>query len=288
MSKAGELALRATQRQLGAIYRRAGQPLTRNQLWGRIGVTPMIGRNDVPGEMFTLSDARALVGLAGRVRLGRVSMWSANRDSQCGVQAGSQVSNTCSGIRQRPLDFTWELGRLDARLPGRRPHEAAQPSRTTSRDNPVASPYPIWRAQKAYRGGEEVVWHSRVYEAKWWTQGDTPDAAVTHLWDTPWRYIGPVLPSDKRTAKPALGPWNEDSVYLEGDRVLYAGSVYRARWWTQADPPGAYLNKPGDAPWALVGAVKTKSAEPGRGEATAGQMPESRGGPSAVMLNLPA
>ena len=106
-----------------------------------LGVTPMIGRNDLPGETFTVGDARALVGLANRLHLGRVSMWSANRDSQCGVQAGSQVSNTCSGISQRSLAFSWELGRLRARLPSR-PVKTPEPVRAASRDDPATSPTP--------------------------------------------------------------------------------------------------------------------------------------------------
>ena len=54
------------------------------------------------------------------MHLARVSMWSANRDSQCGVQSlDGQVSNTCSGVSQKPLAFTWELGRLNGHPPVR-------------------------------------------------------------------------------------------------------------------------------------------------------------------------
>jgi chitinase len=262
MRAANEQALRATFRQLGAIYRRAGQPLSAHQLWAHIGATPMIGRNDT-GETYSLSDARALVSLANRLGLGRVSMWSANRDAPCGVQPadGGQVSNTCSGIAQRPLAFTWELGRLNARLPGAaRVSSKDQPVRALSRDDPATSPYPIWRPRKTYQLNDEVVWHERVYEAKWSTQGSLPDAPVTHLWDTPWRYIGPVLPSDAQARPQELRPWSADQVYLEGDRVLFDGSIFRARWWTQANAPTADLDHPGDTPWAFV--MKTGAAQP--------------------------
>ena len=263
MRAANELALRATFRQLGAIYRRAGQPLSRHQLWAHIGATPMIGQNDIPGETYSLSDARALVSLANRLGLGRVSMWSANRDAPCGVQQadGGQVSNTCSGIAQRPLAFTWELGRLNARLPGAaRVSSKDEPVRALSRDDPATSPYPIWRPRKTYQLNDEVVWHERVYEAKWSTQGSLPDAPVAHLWDTPWRYIGPVLPSDAQARPQELRPWSADQVYLEGDRVLFDGSVFRAKWWTQANVPVADLNHPGDTPWAFV--MKAGGSEP--------------------------
>ena len=276
MRQAGERALRASALQLGALYRRAGHPLTPSEIAAHLGVTPMIGRNDTPGEVFTLADARALVGLANRLQLGRVSMWSANRDSQCGIQEPSQVSNTCSGIRQKALDFTWNLGRLDGGLPGRAPVKVVEPSRTASRDNPDASPYPIWRPRKSYASGDEVVWHAGVYEAKWWTQGSVPDASVPHLWDTPWRYIGPVLPSDRQKAARPLRAWGADSVYLEGDRAVYDGAIYQAKWWTQADLPGAGLGQPGASPWELVTPVAVTRAPGGRVAPAAGGRQSAR------------
>ena len=59
-----------------------------------MGATPMIGQNDVPGETFSLSDAHALVSFAHRMHLARVSMWSANRDTQCGAQVLDSRSRT--------------------------------------------------------------------------------------------------------------------------------------------------------------------------------------------------
>ena len=145
---------------------RAGRPSPdrRADVWRKIGATPMIGQNDTPDDHFSLDDAEDLTAFAGGQHgLGRLSMWSANRDVQCGVQAGPLLSNTCSGVTQRPLAFTWELGRLGQRLPGRvRISEKPEPVRATSRDNPETSPYPIWRPRRSYSGGDKVVWHARV------------------------------------------------------------------------------------------------------------------------------
>ena len=38
--------------------RRAGIGLDGEQAWRKVGITPMIGQNDLPGEVFTLDDAR--------------------------------------------------------------------------------------------------------------------------------------------------------------------------------------------------------------------------------------
>ena len=50
-----------------------------------MGATPMIGQNDTPDEVFTLADATALNQFALSHKLGRMSMWSANRDIVCGT-----------------------------------------------------------------------------------------------------------------------------------------------------------------------------------------------------------
>ena len=44
-------------------------------------------------------------------------------------------------------------------------------------------------------------------------------------------------------------PWNSASVYVGGDLVIYKGQVYRAKWWTQGDMPGAQQW----GPWEAVG-----------------------------------
>ena len=58
-----------------------------------------------------MADAQGLVGFASRDHLGRVSMWSLNRDSQCGSSFPEigLLSNTCSGTAQSGLQFAQHL-----------------------------------------------------------------------------------------------------------------------------------------------------------------------------------
>lgn len=267
MRGATEQALHATWRQLGDAYRRAGAaPLESELLWRKIGATPMIGRNDVEGDDTSLGDVRALVAFANEVHLGRVSMWSANRDDRCGAQSDSgRVSNTCSGVDQDTLAFTWELSRLDAELPARTPPvKTADRAAAPSRDDPATSPYAIWRAAKAYPRGEKVVWHGSVYESKWFTRGELPDAPVEQVWDTPWRYVGPVLETDAPPA-PELVPgefrrWTPDEVFLKGDQVTHKGFVFEAKWWTQGDTPKPDPDRPYEVPWTPIGRVAPEVA----------------------------
>jgi hypothetical protein len=69
-----------------------------------IGVTPMIGRNDDPAEVFSEADARILVSFARQSHLGRLAFWSVDRDQPC-AGAVSGLSQ-CSQTSQQPLDFT--------------------------------------------------------------------------------------------------------------------------------------------------------------------------------------
>ena len=45
---------------------------------------------------------------------------------------------------------------------------------------------PAWDSSKAYFKGDRVVYKGKIYEAKWWTQGDIPDEQ--DQWG-PWKYM---------------------------------------------------------------------------------------------------
>ena len=72
--------------------------------YANIGVTPMIGQNDDPAEVFTEADAHTLVSFAESDHLGRLAFWSVDRDQPCAGSASGLPE--CSEISQSPLDFT--------------------------------------------------------------------------------------------------------------------------------------------------------------------------------------
>lgn len=260
-------ALLATFQQLDGAYQRSGTRLTEPEIWKRIGATPMIGQNDVPGEVFTPGDAQALVEFAHEVDLGRISFWSANRDIACGaVVDDARVSNTCSGVDQDPREFARLFAIRDTSRRPAIPENAEMIAQADgqalglTRDDPRTSPYPIWRSARAYTEGAKVVWQGRVYEAKWWSQGDQPDAPVKQVWETPWRYIGPVLEIDREAITAGIPAadgshprWSAEKVYVAGDIVQLDRSVFKARWWTQADLPQVDPDQPYDHPWEYLG-----------------------------------
>ncbi len=63
--------------------------------WRMVGVTPMIGVNDVLSEVFTVDDAQALEDFAREKGLGMLSMWSVARDRPGSL---GQATATASGL----------------------------------------------------------------------------------------------------------------------------------------------------------------------------------------------
>ena len=263
MAQANEQALLALHRQLSRAYRVSGTTLTSAQVWAKVGATPMIGQNDTRDDVFTLGDARTLLSFARVHGMGRLSMWSANRDAQCGKQIeDAAVSNTCSGQEQELGEFGRILDNLTGRPMATGSDDGDSPSTTIDRtsaravvDDARTSPYPIWQADTPYPMGEKVVWHGNVYEAKWWTRTDMPDAPVEHEWDTPWHYLGPVLPTDKPAPRPDIPEgtypkWSEVVSYTKGTRVLFRGMAYEAKWYSLGDTPKK--DRHWESPWQPV------------------------------------
>ena len=265
MADEGELALTALQQQIQSAYSAAGTELTDTQSWQRLGATPMIGQNDIPGEQFGLADAHQLVAFAQLHQLGRLSMWSANRDQGCGPNYPDVhiVSDACSGVDQSTGEFAdifREFGSGQPLQPTATSSASASasPSATGIIDDPATSPYPIWNVNQAYPKGTQIVWHRNVYQAKWYSQGDQPDGPVATAAQTPWTLVGPVLPGEHPAPTPTLRAgtypqWSTTAVYVAGSRVLLGGVGYQAKWWNQGDRPGAAAVTPSDSsPWQLL------------------------------------
>ncbi|WP_382308506.1 chitinase [Herbiconiux sp. UC225_62] len=257
MADASIDALEATHRQLDALYRKADIQLSDATLWSKIGATPMAGQNDVKGDVFGLADAKALNAYAQQQGLGRMSLWSLNRDTTCGPNYVDlkRVSDACSGIDQGDQTFA---ALLSAGFPGH-PDLSASSVTTPDADQPVVddpatSPYPIWAEESSYLKGTKIVWHGNVYQAKWWTRGDIPDDPVLNDWETPWTLVGPVLPGEKPyqalTLPQGTYPdWAGSAVYDKGNRVLFDGVPYESKWWNQGESPEAASADPDSSPW---------------------------------------
>lgn len=105
----GEYAIESAEAlhaQLETLYQNAGIAKSTEELWKMVGVTPMIGMNDVTTEIFDLEDAQQLNDFATEKNIGMLSMWSANRDKQCEEGVIDNVNIKCSSILQEPYEFS--------------------------------------------------------------------------------------------------------------------------------------------------------------------------------------
>lgn len=257
MLGATKSALEATATQVAEIWAGQGITLDDAQRWAHLGATPMIGQNDVEGEVFTTDDAKGLASYATSKGLGRVSTWSLNRDTPCSTSFADVMvlSNTCSSVTQEPLAFA----KVFVDLPGRSANSPQAGSVTVAAkqqtvDDPAKSPYPIWRPEAQYVEGYKVVRHGLVYQAKWYTQGEEPTAAAANPWDTPWSLVGPVGPADKpfvpQTVPAGTYPdWNPQTLYTKGDKIVLEGLPYEARWPNQGEVPATLLPVGPDSAW---------------------------------------
>ena len=100
----GQFAIEAAQSTFAQLQTLYGSTKTSAQLWQMIGVTPMIGLNDDTSEVFDEAAARQLVAFAQQQGMGRISMWSLNRDTT--GTATNSVTNTASSITQQAFDFS--------------------------------------------------------------------------------------------------------------------------------------------------------------------------------------
>ena len=258
MLLATEQALRSTAEQVKTVYGEQGTRLSDAEAWSRVGATPMIGQNDVEGEVFTLTDAEGLTAFARDNSLGRVSLWSLNRDTRCSASFADVAvhSNVCSGIDQESLAFVDVFSGLAGEGPAVRVSDVVRnPDRQPVVDDPATSPYPIWRAEGQYPTGYKVVWHGEVYQARWYAAGVDPSIPATTGTESPWALLGAVT---SREATPAPVPtvtdvtevWTPEALYQRGARVLLDGLPYEARWASRGEAPGTLFPIGSDEPWA--------------------------------------
>ena len=96
--------------------------------------------------------------------------------------------------------------------------------------DPMADMYPAYSAETTYTGGELVAYQGLVYQAKWWTRGNAPDATDAF-----------ELVSD------IVLEYRPNTVYQGGDQARYQGKLYEAKWWTRGTAPR------NQDPWLLIG-----------------------------------
>lgn len=96
----GELAVSAATDAVAQL--RAISPgLSETAAWAKLGITPMIGQNDVASEVFTVADAKTVAAFAKGKGVGLLAFWAINRD-----QPGSGSLGVYSQAQSKTFEFT--------------------------------------------------------------------------------------------------------------------------------------------------------------------------------------
>ena len=184
------------------------------QLYGMLGATPMIGRND-DNTIFTLEDAKTLTAWAKQKGLGLLSFWALQRDQKS--QSGGLA--TSSMVTQNDFDFynifntaasgstpTPAPSPAPAPVPAPSPPPAPSPSPPPPAPVPSPSPspssvYPTWTSNTNYKTGDQVIYSGELYQC-----------IIGHVSQSGWEpQSNPSLWKDLGTA-PAPGPSPSGSI----------------------------------------------------------------------------
>ncbi|KAF0812479.1 putative bifunctional chitinase/lysozyme [Andreprevotia sp. IGB-42] len=231
--KMGDLAVQAANSlftQIKGIYTTKSD----SELWAMVGITPMIGKNDVQTEIFTVADAQQVANFAKQYGVGLLSFWALQRD-----RSGTGSLDDFSLTPQTDYQFyqTFKAAKTGGTnptavpttkpttgptvIPTTGPTVTPRPSTVptvtpvppTPTTPPVGGCNAAWNSSTAYSGGAKVTYNGRNYQASWWTQGDIPSSNTGS--GKPWVDLGPCgsttatpVPTSVPTAtpKPTVAP----------------------------------------------------------------------------------
>jgi chitodextrinase len=108
-----------------------------------------------------------------------------------------------------------------------------------------------WNKKKAYVSGDQVSYGGAVFQALWYTSGETPGSSKTGAW------------SEIAKAADGSAIWTVTRPFSAGDVVTYQGRTFRALWYTRGQAPGGI-----GGPWSEIVAPATPGGVPAWSSAT--------------------
>ncbi|WP_260609403.1 chitinase [Streptomyces sp. WAC 01325] len=127
MGRAAVSAASGLHRQLKTIWPKKSDA----ELWKMGGNTPMIGINDIEGEVFSIANANTLLDFAKKQGIQQLAFWAVGRDHDC--SSGGNPKQNCSGVRQANWQFSKILNGVTSKTaPAPGPSVEGTPSATPS------------------------------------------------------------------------------------------------------------------------------------------------------------
>ncbi|WP_051711281.1 carbohydrate-binding protein [Andreprevotia chitinilytica] len=221
--KMGDLAVQAANSlysQLQSIYTSKSS----SELWAMVGITPMIGQNDVSTEVFTTADATTVANFSKQYGVGLLAFWALQRD-----RSGSGSVDDFSNTPQTDYQFykTFKAVKTGSPAPTPTPSPTTVPT-TAPTPKPTATPVPTpaptpsgscyaaWSAtQDHYNQGDKVTLNGVNYVANWWTNANPSTTSGPSGSGKDWTVLGNCsgttpaptpVPTTAPTPKPTATP----------------------------------------------------------------------------------
>lgn len=105
-----------------------------------------------------------------------------------------------------------------------------------------------WESDRKYVKGDEVVYNGALWQAKWWSEGNTPENGV----QSPWQEVYEDI----------VSPWSATTVYTEGDQIILEGKVWEAKWWNEGRKPELTEGNP----WSFITDINLEITNSGETE----------------------
>lgn len=266
-------AANAAVAQLATIY--PGK--TAAQRWAMLGLTPMIGNNDVAGETFTTADAVTLTQYAQQNGVGHLAYWALQRDRPGSGPLGeySQVPQTAFQFYNTFKAATGPVDPVPASLSFTavyagdtskiitHPNITVQAVCTTSGTRTATFRPPSGGAISGLLSGETCTLSETALAGAVLATGYTLSApsAATFTPASPV-YLSAGSNAVNVTNRINGGPgggncqpaWTASAIYVGGNKVSRNNVNYTANWWTQNQDPATNSGGAGSGqPWTSNG-----------------------------------
>ncbi len=182
-AQASVRAIDNTAQQIKTAYANAGKTINDATAYGKVGVTVSIGKESDSFPIWTTDYSEVVNQKAIESNIGMTSFWCLNRDCQQ-YSANSGIY----GMYEHTNVFKTFMGENAYQIPEDNGEDE------TGENGETIGP---WKSGAVYTQGDRVIYNGKIWEAQWWSQGDTPGAEIGV--PNPWIYISDVTTPEETT-----------------------------------------------------------------------------------------
>lgn len=187
-------AIDNTAQQIYNTYKNNGKTISTTESYEKVGVTVSIGEESASFPIWTTAYSQVVNEKAIQANIGMTSFWCLNRDCQkYGANAGIY------GMYEHTNVFKTFMGDNAYQIP-----DVGSDGEYEEGGQVIKE----WKKGSVYFEGDKVIYDGKVWQALWWTQGDTPGVPAANGAE-PWKYVKDVEESEKPTEKPTEQPTTE-------------------------------------------------------------------------------